>query len=357
MQTEERRIQNPVSIGFHAMEFILGTVNLAFLLAGSATAGEVPADGTTNLTPGSTLTLAFPAVGGAALASVTAERELVRDPHFQGGFYLLEPKPGKRVVYGELAGHNPGRPIWDLAQWSSRFPLRPSDCFASAQGLVWSNNAKSIKVGRLGGPDADLSLGVNAGTEYPQVRKSSNEAWVHLLVQQNIEDPTALAPLAACNFHLEARLKRSRLVSTNDYAPSLHAAQFLVYLTLANRNPQATGYQECFWFGIPVYDNRERVVSAYEAQDFGETKLFIFTPASDTFARQSTHDGEWVTFEKDLLPLMRQGLEHARAKGFLKGSIDLADYRPLGIFIGWEVPGRFEVELQIRNLSLRAVAP
>lgn len=165
-----------------------------------------------------------------------------------------------------------------------------------------------------------------------------------------------MAEVATCDFHLEARLKRSRLVSTNDYSPSRHAAQFLVYLTVANRNPKAPGYQECFWFGIPIYDNRDRVVPAYEAQDFGDTKLFIFTSASDNFARQSTHDGEWVVFEKDLLPLMRQGLEHARTKGFIKGSADLADYRPLGVFIGWEVPGIFDVDLQIRNLSIKTIA-
>ena len=50
---------------------------------------------------------------------------------------------------------------------------------------------------------------------------------------------------------------------------------------------------------------------------------------------------------------MRQGLEHARTKGFIKGSPDFADYRPLGIFIGWEVPGMFDVDLQIRNLDLK----
>jgi hypothetical protein len=50
---------------------------------------------------------------------------------------------------------------------------------------------------------------------------------------------------------------------------------------------------------------------------------------------------------------MHEGLEHAWAKGFIKGSKDLTDYQPLGIFIGWEVPGMFDVDLQIRNLSLR----
>lgn len=291
----------------------------------------------------------------ASVATAAAERELIRDPHFQGGFYLLEPKPGKRVVYGELAGLHAGKPMWDLAQWSSRFPLQASNCISSEAGEVCSNSAKTVGISNLGSAAADLSLAVNAGTEYLQARKSGSEPWVHLLVQQALIDPPALAPLAACHFHLEARLRRSRLVSTNDYSPARHAAQFLVYLTVANQNPKSAGYQECFWFGIPIYDNRERIVSAYEAQDFGETRLFIFTPASDTFAQKGTHDGEWVTFEKDLLPLIRQGLEHARARGFIKGSSDLADYRPLGIFIGWEVPGRFDVDLQIRNLSLKAV--
>lgn len=210
-------------------------------------------------------------------------------------------------------------------------------------------------MGTPGSPEADLSLAINAGAEYPRARQSGHEPWVHLLVQQDFEQPPALAELGFCRFRLDARLKRSRLVSTNDYSPARHAAQYFVYFTVANRNPKALGYGECFWFGIPVYDDRQRVVPDYEAQDFGETKLFIFTPASDHFARQSTHDGEWVTFEQDLLPWMRLGLEHARAKGFIKGSPDLADYRPLGIFIGWEVPGTFDVDLQIRNLSLQAL--
>jgi hypothetical protein len=295
------------------------------------------------------------AIAGFALACAAADRELIRDPHFQNGFYLLEPKPGKRVVYGELLGLNPIKPVWDLAQWSSRFPLQTNHEFLTKDGLVWSNRAKSVFIGSAGSAAADLSLAVNAGTEYPHARQSIAEPWVHLLVQQDLQNPPALGELSACNFHLEARLRRSRLVSTNDYSPAIHAAQFLVYLTVANRNPKATGYQECFWFGIPIYDNRERVVPAYEAQDFGDTKLFIFTSASDTFAGKSTHDGGWVTLGKDLLPLMREGLAHARSKKFIKGSGDLADYRPLGVFIGWEVPGRFEVDLQIRNLSLKAV--
>jgi hypothetical protein len=299
--------------------------------------------------------LLFLSVAAFSLSYAAGERELVRDPHFQSGFYLLEPKPGKRVAYGESGGLAPGKPVWDLAQWSSKFPLPLGNCMISGKSMAFTNNAKAVVLGKPGTAVADLSLAVNAGAEYPRARKSANEPWVHLLVQQDFENPPALAELDTCNFHLEARLKRSALVNTNGYSPSLHAAQYFVYLTVANRNPKAAGYGECYWFGIPIYDNRYRVVPAYEARDFGETRLFIFTPASDQFAGKSTHDGDWVTFEQDLLPLIRQGLDHARDKRFIQGSRDPADYRPLGIFIGWEVPGMFDVDLQIRNLSLKAM--
>jgi len=289
------------------------------------------------------------------MAQGATERELVRDPHFRGGFNLLAPAPGKRVVYGEIPGLNPGTPLWDLAQWSSRLPLQMTNSVVTKEGIISSNLAKCVQAGAPGSSAADLALAVNAGTEYQRARKSTSEPWVHLLVQQDLADPPSLGDLLSFRFHLETRLKRSCLVNSNDYIPGIHAAQFLVYLTVANRNPKSAGYQECFWFGIPVYDNRNPIIPAYEAQDFGDTKLFIFTPSSATFANQSTHGGEWVTFEKDLLPLMRQGLEHAKQKGFIKGSSELSDYRPLGIFIGWEVPGTFDVDLQIRNLSLKAL--
>jgi hypothetical protein len=295
--------------------------------------------------------------GGLVLPSTGAERELIRDPHFQNGFQLLEPRPGKRVVYGQCGALGAGRPAWDLAQWSSRFPVQPPECFSDNQIAGCTNTAKRVLVGVAGSPAADLSLAVWASSEYgSHPRRSTGEPWVHLLVQQDFENPPLLGELAALHFRLEARLKHSSLATTNGYSPSLHAAQYLVYLTVANRNPDAPGFGECFWFGIPVYDNRSRVVPPYEARDFGDTKLFIFTLGSDHFTGKSTHDGQWVRFQKDLLPLVRQGLERAHAKGFLMGSKDLADFRPLGIFIGWEVPGVFDVDLQIRDLSLVAVA-
>ena len=120
-----------------------------------------------------------------------------------------------------------------------------------------------------------------------------------------------------------------------------------------NLNRQSPGYGRYLWFGIPIYDDRSRVPAAFKAQDFGGTSMFIFTPAGDVYTSQSAHDREWVTIDKDLLPLIREGLETAWKRGFLKESQSWADYRIAGMNLGWELPGTFDVELQIRNLSLK----
>ncbi len=290
---------------------------------------------------------------GAALSS-----ELLRDPRFQQGFILLEPKPGKRVPYGELATVKSGdKPAWDLAQWSSKFPLDDSAAPPQPMDLiVWGNKAKSVTIGKPGSAEGDVSLRVIADTEYgTKARASIEEPWVHLLLQQEFDHAPKLSELESLRFHAEARLLRSTLVRTNDHNPALHAAQYLIYFSVGNRNRQSPGYGQGYWFGIPVYDNRTRVIPSYEAKDFGGTSLFIFTLSSDTFSKESTHDGTWVTFEKDLLPLMRQGLEHGWARGFMPGSRSFSDYQPTSIYIGWEVPGVFDVEVQLRNLSVQCL--
>jgi hypothetical protein len=291
-------------------------------------------------------------------ATNTSERELIRDPRFRNGFLLLEPKPGKRFVYGEAADDAASaKPAWDLCQWSSQFPLEAVRAKRSPDGvLCFTNMAKRICLGAAGSAWADLSLGVNASVEYDgRARKTPAEPWIHLLAQQQFKQPPSLADLASCRFRVEARLTQSKLLRTDDYTPSLHAAQFLIYLTVANRNSQSPGFGQYYWFGIPLYDDRERIVPAYQAKDFGDTQMFIYTLASDVFTKQSTHDGEWVTFAKELEPLLREGLAAGWQRGFMAGSRDVADYRVTGIVIGWEVPGIFDVEFQLRNLSLRAI--
>lgn len=287
----------------------------------------------------------------------SAEVELLCDPHFHRGFVLLEPQIGKRVVRAEVRGIDPtGKPAWDLAQWSSRFPGLPSAAEVLPGGAVrYANPGKTVVIGPEGSSQADLSLAVQGSAEYGGKARRDGEPWVHLLVGQEISRPPSLGDLTACRLRVAARLKKSQLTKTEDYSPSRHAAQLQVFLTVANRKAGTPGFGQYLWFGVPIYDDRYRLPPAFHAQDRGDTKMFIYTCAAESFTRESLHDGRWVTLQKDLLPLFHQALECAWSRGFLPGSREPADYQITGAFVGWEVPGIFDVDLQLRDLSLMAV--
>jgi hypothetical protein len=282
-------------------------------------------------------------------------RELIRDPEFRWGFTLLQPVPGKRVPYGIIYGPETNAvPVWDLDQWSSRHPLAIAEPVRPADGsLVYSNIAKAVMLGSAGSDRMDLGLAVRASAEYGSRARRSGEPWVHLLVEQNLANPPSIAELSAARLHVEAKLLSAEKRLTPDYSPSLHAAQFQIFFSIQNLNRQSPGYGHYLWFGIPIYDDRQPIAPAHQAQDTGGTSMFIYTPAGDVFCSESAHERKWITIDRDLLPLMREGLECAWNHNFLKESQVFGDYRLAGMNLGWEVPGIFEVDLQIRRLSLK----
>ena len=289
------------------------------------------------------------------LASVLSlygiERELIRDSNVQDGLFLLSAKPGKRVVYGILPGFNGHtNAVWDLAQWSSKYPLNVAPQVSDNQRIKYANVSKAIILGQPGSDG--VSMAVYGSIEYAGHARKKDEPWVHLLLQQDIKQASSLNELSAANFHIEARLKSALKVETPDYSPGLHAAQFQVFFSIQNLNRKSAGFGEYLWFGIPIYDDRHRFPKAHKTQDTGGTKMFIFTPSGETYTPQSTHDKQWITIDKDLLPLIKEGLKTAWDAGFLKDSTSLADYFIAGMNIGWEVPGIFDVEMQFRRLSL-----
>jgi pimeloyl-ACP methyl ester carboxylesterase len=291
-------------------------------------------------------------VSGCITLSGAAESEVIRDNTFRQGFILWEPKPGKHIKYGEIHGaQTNGAPVWGLSQWSSRLPIQPVVQSAADGSLVFNNAAKSIT---LQSPGADLTLAANSAFEYGPGSRKAGEPRVHLLVEQEFENPPFLHKLAAAKFHLEARLLKATDLHRGDYDPGVHAAQFQVFFTVQNRNRQSAGHGDLLWFGIPIYDNRHRHPPELKSKDFGGTEKFIFTPAATNFTPASAHDREWVVIDRDLLPLMREALEMAWAKGFLSGSTNFADYAIGGMNMGWELPGMFDVALETRKLSLIA---
>lgn len=299
--------------------------------------------------------IAGPVAIQAADTQPAQGRELIRDPRFQAGFIVLDPVPGRRVEVTRLrsAVASGAAPVWDLAQWSSRFPLTGEPARPASGVERWSNEGKVVTLGPGGAEGADLALKVLADREYGGRARRSGEPWVHLLVQQEFSDPPALAELTSAWLHLEARLLSLELHRTADHTPDLHAAQFQMFLTLQNRRQGSPEFGQLVWFGIPLFDDRSRVPPEHKQQDTGGTGMFIYTPAGSVYTAQSAHDRDWITVDRELRPLLVEALTSAWDRGFLRASRDLADYRITGMNLGWEVPGLFDVEMAVRRLSLR----
>jgi hypothetical protein len=280
--------------------------------------------------------------------------ELLRDPRFQAGFGLLRPEPGRKVACGNVRGKAAGEPAWQLAQWSSRHPFDQATPVAlvAAGGFRFSNSARSVS---FGGNDGILALAVNAAAEYGDRPRAKSEPWVHLLVEQPIASTPRLVDLSELRLHLEARRVKVKLASDVGHDPAIHAAQFQLFLSIQNLEKGSPGFGNYLWFGIPIYDNRHRFHPTYAAPDFGGTGKFIYTAATKHFTTGSTHDDNWVTFDADLLPLIREGLTTAHARGFLKDSPNEGSFRVAALNMGWEVPGTFDVDLQVRHLGLNAI--
>lgn len=300
--------------------------------------------------------------GPAVHANTDSTYEVFQDPHFQNGLILLDPALGKLVPYGNTPALNEGaEPAWKLAQWSSNHPIDASKYTILDDGAIsYVNPGKTLIMGKVGTENADLTMSVEGLVEYKDLGRTARkegEAWPHILVEQSIENVPRLPELSALKFSVEAKLNSVKHLKTPDYNPNLHSAIFLCYMTVQDVNPDSASFNQCVWFCIPIYDDRHRVPPEYMAKDVGKsdaTGMFIYTLPGSEYTKDSAHDKRWIKLERDILPLILDSLKMAWDRGYLQGNRDLADYSIKTFAIGWETPGTFNAEAQIRNLSLKA---
>jgi hypothetical protein len=288
-------------------------------------------------------------------ASEAREVELVRDRHFNTGFTVWVAAPVEKTVAGTLLpSAEAATPVWGMAQWASRYPFTDYAGHVGEHGdLEFHSPGKLVVMGGSGSPRADLVLAVDGIREYGGAPRLATEPWTHLLVEQEFRKMIPVTQLSGLRFRISVRLLKCHADPEVTLDPGIHATQFLFYLSIQNRNEQSPGFGDYVWFGVPLYDNREPMPGRYVAHDPGTDRL-IYTLATETLARESTHSGEWVTFEKDLLPDVRAALEEAWTQGYLKGSRDPADFAAAGMNLGWEVPGSYDVAAQVRGLRFLA---
>ncbi|MGO8747729.1 MAG: hypothetical protein ACLQNE_17290 [Thermoguttaceae bacterium] len=303
---------------------------------------------------------------GAATANAI---DLVADPGFRQGFYVKD-RDGKEKVlcWQSAAGPNKNQtPVWHTAQHASK------SCFADAvfckfrnNGLTFHDDFQTLIV-HPEDNDADIILGVNALKEYGGVWRQPGDPWPHLYLQQDISHPQgwlgSVAPTVAnlerLNLEISLRLLYDHQHKGPEFNPNVHAAQFILFLTVQNLNRQSKGFGDYYWFGISLYDNRHEVTQFFAMQDISQarkkgTEKFIYDVGIAPFTSAVVAQGNWVAVRGDVLPYIRAGLAECWKRGFLRDSKDPADYRVSGIFLGWEIPGLNDAAVAVKNLSLIA---
>ncbi|MBI3118962.1 MAG: hypothetical protein HYZ00_09770 [Candidatus Hydrogenedentes bacterium] len=285
------------------------------------------------------------------------EVALIPDPHFQRGFKLFGTNPLKQSLLGTLGATAEMAPCWRLVEWWCDSSIAGTVAEVLPSGaLKFQTKSRLVVLGPAGSPEADLTLGLNSIVEFGGRLRAANEDWPHLLVEQNFSECAHPSPpldqLQALSFHVEARLLKDEQQKPEGYSPSLHAAQLLIYFTVANKK---TG--DFLWFGVVLYDDRTPMpgIQIYPG-DGGSAGLgkYIYSPAVSSFTTESLHSRQWVTYDANLLPLICDGLKAAWKDGFLPESQTEGDYVVGYMSLGFELPGLHDIQAQVRNLRLSA---
>ncbi len=291
--------------------------------------------------------------------SVTPENSstihLIADSRFHDGVEILNPEQGAIVVQGKVQPpwHTTEYPKWTLRQWDSRYTLAESEPqYLDERTFRIEDTAKWVIFGVPDSVHADIVLGLDSRKEWGDTPREHGQPWPHLLLGQDTANhsPT-IAEMTSVDFKISARLLQGERFEHDHYHTSVHAAEFTVFLTLQNRNRESIGYGDFLWFGIQLYDDRHRMTPERLIEgDAGHSK-FIYQLGLAPYTDKSFHDGEWISINKDLLPLFYDAFIKAWERGFLSGSRDLSDYRIGRLGLGWEVPGMNLVEMQVRDLQ------
>ncbi len=286
-------------------------------------------------------------------ASLPTGIQLLHDHNFLDGFNTYPITPSTTPIGTLIPPTSTGSPVWQLAEWHTQLLLANVPPNITPDGAQWANAFKGVVV-----DDGFLELAINADAEWGGVYRQSGQQWPHLLIAQliyNSAAPSSNTPIhsyASVTMSLQIERVYTDHIQESGYDPSLHACQFLMFLTLQNRNQSHADYGNYIWFGLPFYDDRYVTLNESVDVDIG-TGHYMFRMASANFMPASLHNQSVVNISVNLLPYMRAAVEDAIALGiFLSPNLD--DYFIGGMNLGFEVPGRSIATFRVRDFNILA---
>ena len=302
--------------------------------------------------------------------------ELMGDLNFSKGFsvtlFHANSSNGNLSGYLTYDGNKAdGDNTWRMAQWGCTKDMVADGTFErNGSVLTYSDGGKLLQVDSS--KTGAITLGIKGSEEYTKdaegnirERTDSTENWPHILIEQGVNADTGNCE----HLYMEVNYtvtKCESLVDRELYPinPDLNAAQFQWFITLTDMNPESESYGNSMWFGFSMFDTRamDGTPNGFASYDGGKedsTGLFIYMLSLQSVAGQQSGSvnaptsvvGKDVSVKVDILPYINQALKIARQNGAMKGAS--ADQLKIGSTnIGWELPGNFDVEVDISYLNM-----
>lgn len=275
------------------------------------------------------------------------------DDDYSEGFNVYTTEEGNGTINGILnTDDTPSVPEWTLAQWNSVNDLTDGYRIIQDDLYLWGDNSKQVFIRR---GSNTLGLLMNASAEY-EADRVANQPWPCLLLNQEFDFQHHLKvdTLAALFMNVDFRITKMENHMRGPVNPALHAAQLLWYITVQNRNTESEDFGKYIWFGLQLYDSRYTFPGFYADEDGGKdvnTGMFIYLPASSEFLAKQVTPGSSVSVEYNVLSQIRAAFSLAQSRGYLTNTT-FEDLYIGGMNIGWELPGTFDVCVEIDDLNL-----
>ena len=275
-------------------------------------------------------------------------------PSFEKGFRLTgydsrfkENHDIGRLQYGEMAEVTD----WRIGQWGCLNNLIDAEHTKKGNIDIYFDGAKTLEINNDTG---GFVLGIDGSKDFEGDRVDGQE-WPHFILEvMPFRDPVQIKNINFLDFYLEFKLTKevNNLVNFN---PNLHTALFIWYITLNDIDPNSVSYGDYFWFGLPIYDYRHDYSPYFAQQDSGKedrTDKFVVNLAGDTFLNSivSLNVQQYMGF--DAYQSLQDAYNLAVERGFLKGT-KFENMSIGSMYIGWELPGNFDVSMTVDKISIQ----
>ncbi|GAB3427378.1 hypothetical protein [Niabella aquatica] len=276
-------------------------------------------------------------------------------PNFNKGFRLTgyDSRDKKnhdigRLQYGEMAD----KTDWRIGQWGCTKNLINSVHTKEGNTDIYFDGSKTLKIdNKTGG----FVLDVDGSKDYTKDREVG-EPWIHFILEvMPFPVKVKIADINFLDYYLEFTLTKEKNNNIN-FNPELHTALFIWYITLNDIDPQSPTYGEYFWFGLPIYDYRHDYSPFFAQQDSGKedrTDKFVINPRGQDFLNSVVRLNVPQYMRHDVFGMLKDAYKLAVSRGFMKNTT----FEKLSIanmYIGWELPGNFDVAMKVDKMSIKA---